>query len=128
LLSFEEFSAGNYTVGRGYDPGSLLGDRGLGMQAEVRFGSVYPRSPKDFAVEGYAFFDHARISNRDRLFVDDSARRLSSIGAGARASFDRFFLDAAFALPLSHVGPLDKKPDPRILISLTTRLWPWSVQ
>ena len=35
LLSFEEFSAGNYTVGRGYDPGALLGDRGFGTQAEI---------------------------------------------------------------------------------------------
>ena len=40
LLSFEEFSAGNYTVGRGYDPGTLLGDSGIGLQAELRFGSA----------------------------------------------------------------------------------------
>ena len=44
LLSFEEFSAGNYTVGRGYDPGALLGDRGFGTQAEIRFGSRIPPS------------------------------------------------------------------------------------
>ncbi|MFL6763913.1 MAG: ShlB/FhaC/HecB family hemolysin secretion/activation protein, partial [Sphingomicrobium sp.] len=39
LLSFEEFSAGNYTVGRGYDPGALLGDSGFGTSAEIRYGS-----------------------------------------------------------------------------------------
>jgi hemolysin activation/secretion protein len=128
LLSFEEFSAGNYTVGRGYDPGSLLGDRGIGVQAEIRAGSVYPRSPKSVGVEGYAFFDHARISNRDRLFVDDSSRKLSSVGAGARASWNRFFVDAAVAVPLTRVGLDNKKPDPRFLISLTTRLLPWSVR
>jgi hemolysin activation/secretion protein len=128
LLSFEEFSAGNYTVGRGYDPGALLGDNGIGVQSEVRVGSVYPRSPKDVAIEGYGFVDYARIHNKDRLFVDDSSRHLTSIGAGARASFNRFFLDAAVAVPLTHVGLLDKKPDPRFLISLTTRLWPWSVR
>jgi hemolysin activation/secretion protein len=44
LLSFEEFSAGNYTVGRGYDPGSLLGDDGVGLQFEARFGSILPTS------------------------------------------------------------------------------------
>ena len=128
LLSFEEFSAGNYTVGRGYDPGTLLGDRGIGVQAEIRAGSVYPRSPKSVGVEGYAFFDHARIGNRDRLFVDDSSRRLSSAGAGARASWNRFFVDAAVAVPLTRVGLDNKKPDPRFLISLTTRLLPWSVR
>ena len=41
LLSFEEFSAGNYTVGRGYDPGALLGDRGWGTQAEIRYGEPH---------------------------------------------------------------------------------------
>jgi hemolysin activation/secretion protein len=128
LLSFEEFSAGNYTVGRGYDPGTLLGDRGIGVQSEVRVGSVYPKSPKDLAIEGYGFFDYARISNKDRLFLDESSRHLSSVGAGARASFSRFYLDAAVAIPLTHVGPFDKKPDPRFLLSLTTRLWPWSVR
>jgi hemolysin activation/secretion protein len=128
LLSFEEFSAGNYTVGRGYDPGTLLGDRGIGVQAEIRAGSIYPRSPKSLGLEGYAFFDHARIHNQDRLFVDESSRKLSSVGAGARASWNRFFLDAALALPLTHVGLENKKPDPRFLVSLTTRLWPWSVR
>jgi hemolysin activation/secretion protein len=128
LLSFEEFSAGNYTVGRGYDPGSLLGDRGIGIQSEIRIGSLYPSSPRRAGLEGYGFFDYARISNRDRLFVDESSRHLSSVGAGARASFDRFYVDAALAVPLSHVGLLDEKPDPRLLISLTTRLWPWSVR
>ena len=115
LLSFEEFSAGNYTVGRGYDPGTLLGDRGIGVQAEIRAGSVFPRSRKSVGLEGYAFFDHARIGNKDRLFVDDSSRKLSSVGAGARASWNRFYVDAAVALPLTHVGLENKKPDPRFL-------------
>ncbi|MEO5972033.1 MAG: ShlB/FhaC/HecB family hemolysin secretion/activation protein [Sphingomicrobium sp.] len=126
LLSFEEFSAGNFTVGRGYDPGSLLGDRGIGVQAEVRLGSLVPAGPRTPAFQGYAFFDHARISNRDRLFVQESARRLSSIGAGLRTVFRGFNLDAAYAIPLKRVGPFDEKPDHRLLISLTTRLWPWS--
>jgi hemolysin activation/secretion protein len=128
LLTFEEFSAGNYTVGRGYDPGTLLGDRGIGVQTEIRIGSVYPRSPRQVGIEGYGFFDYASIRNKDRLFVDESSRHLSSVGGGARLSWNRFFLDAALALPLTHVGLLDKKPDPRFLVSLTTRLWPWSVR
>lgn len=128
LLSFEEFSAGNYTVGRGYDPGALLGDRGIGAQAEIRFGSLVPRTARSVAVEGYAFFDRARIDNLDRLFVVDSSERLSSIGGGARIAFNRFALDAALAVPLTRVGLFDEKPDPRVLISLTSRLWPWSLR
>jgi hemolysin activation/secretion protein len=125
LLSFEEFSAGNYTVGRGYDPGALLGDMGFGTQAEIRYGSRVPLSANKPAVEGYAFWDHAIVRNRDKLLPVIGRDHLNSIGAGARINWDRFILDAGVAVPLTHVGPLNSRPDPRVLISLTTRLWPW---
>lgn len=128
LLSFEQFSVGNYTVGRGYDPGSLLSDRGWGTQAEVRFGSSVPKSPSAAAVEAYLFWDHAKVTSLDRLFVADQPNRLDSVGGGARISFNRFTLDAGLAVPLSRVGIPQRKPDPRFLVSLTTRLWPWSIQ
>ena len=125
LLSFEEFSAGNYTVGRGYDPGALLGDRGFGTQAEIRYGSRIPLSARRPAIEGYAFWDHALVRNRDKLLPFIGREHLNSVGAGARVNWDRFILDAGVAVPLTHIGPLNKRPDPRVLISLTTRLWPW---
>jgi len=126
LLSFEEFSVGNYTVGRGYDPGALLGDRGWGTQAEIRFGSRIPTSATAAALEAYAFWDHAKVKNLDRLVEDEGSNHANSIGAGARINFDRFAVDTALAFPLTRVGLLDERPDARWLISLTTRLWPWS--
>jgi hemolysin activation/secretion protein len=126
LLSFEEFSAGNYTVGRGYDPGTLIGDRGWGTQLEIRYGTTIQQSARRPAIEGYLFWDHARVSNYDKLFVIDQSNKLHSVGGGARVTFDRFMLDAAVAVPLTRVGLFDEKPDPRFLISLNTRLWPWS--
>jgi len=126
LLSFEQFSAGNYTVGRGYDPGVLLGDEGFGTQAEMRFGSRIPASATKPGIEGYAFWDHAGVHNRDELVVTPGRKHLDSVGAGARIAFDRFALDAALAIPLTHAGIDNRRPDPRLLISLTTRLWPWS--
>jgi len=128
LLSFEEYSAGNYTVGRGYDPGTLIGDRGFGTQAEIRFGSRVQRSPKRPAIEGYAFWDYARISNLDRLTILDQSNHVNSVGAGARIGFGRFALDATLAIPLTRVGLFNEKPDPRFLVSLTSRLWPWSIR
>ena len=125
LFSFEEFSAGNYTVGRGYDPGALLGDKGFGSQAEIRYGSRIPVSAKKPGVEGYAFWDHALVRNRDNTVVVAGREHLNSIGAGARVNWDRFILDAALAVPLTRIGPLNKRPDTRILVSLTSRLWPW---
>lgn len=128
LFSFEEFSAGNYTVGRGYDPGALLGDRGWGTQAEVRVGTRIPKAANKAAVEGYAFWDHARVSNLGRLLDIDQSRHLDSMGGGARVTFDRFTLDGALAVPLTRIGAPGQKPPVRFLISLTTRLWPWSYQ
>ena len=125
LLSFEEFAAGNYTVGRGYDPGALLGDRGWGTRAEIRAGSTIPVSAGRPAGEAYLFLDHARVSDMDGQLVRGS-RRLNSAGGGVRVAYDRFWLDAALAVPLSRIGVPEKRPDPRFLVSLTTRVWPWS--
>ena len=125
LFSFEEFSAGNYTAGRGYDPGTLLGESGIGLQAELRYGSAIPERPDRFALEPYLFFDHAWVWNEDRLFVIPR-QELSSIGAGLRAAYgDRFRVDALIAVPLDRAGLQASKGDPRFLISFTTRLWPW---
>lgn len=128
LLSFEQFSVGNYTVGRGYDPGALLSDRGWGTQAEIRIGSTVPSSPSKAAVEGYLFWDHAKVKSLERLFVVDQPDHLDSVGGGARITFNRFALDAGLAIPLSRMGIPARKPGPRFLVSLTTRLWPWSMQ
>ncbi|HEV2748050.1 MAG TPA: ShlB/FhaC/HecB family hemolysin secretion/activation protein [Allosphingosinicella sp.] len=128
LLSFEEYSAGNYTIGRGYDPGSLLGDRGFGVQAEVRFGSIIPAAAKRFSVQPYVFVDAAWVENEDIGNAKDIRQNLSSVGGGVRALFgDRVQLDVALAVPLERAGMLVReRPDPRLLVSLTTRLWPWS--
>ena len=100
------------------DPGALLGDMGFGTQAEIRFGSRIPVSARKPAFEGYAFWDHAIVRNLDRLVVTTGSQHLNSVGGGALVNFDRFALDAALAIPLTRVGLFDKKPDPRLLISL----------
>ena len=128
LLSFEQFAAGNYTAGRGYDPGTLLGDMGFGTQAEIRIGSLVPASASKPAMEGYTFWDHALVRNRGNLVVIPGSDHLDSVGGGARVNFSRFALDAAVAVPLTRVGLNRKRPGARFLVSLTTRLFPWSYQ
>jgi hemolysin activation/secretion protein len=125
LQSFEDFAAGNYTAGRGYDPGTLLGDRGFGTQLELRYGTRIPISASRPAIEGYVFWDHAQVGHYGSPIVITQRQHLDSIGAGARVNWNRFVLDAGLAVPLTHVGPFNDKPDPRLLVSLTTRLWPW---
>lgn len=133
LLSYEEFSAGNYTAGRGYDPGTLVGDSGVGFQAEVRYGNPNPQARDRFAFQPYAFFDAAWVWNkRDGVSGSES---LYSAGAGIRAAYgDRFRIDATLAVPLKSlsqlavdpINPVNRRPDPRFLISFTTRLVPWT--
>jgi hemolysin activation/secretion protein len=126
LLSFEQFAAGNYTVGRGYDPGAILGDRGFGTQLEMRYGSRVAQSASEPAVEGYVFWDQAEVSNRDHVSSTGGKEHLHSIGTGLRISWQRFTLDTGLAIPLSRVGFANREPNPRLLVSLTTRLWPWT--
>lgn len=129
LPSFEEFSAGNYTIGRGYDPATIVGDRGAGFQAELRFGRLAPQTATDLQVQPYLFFDAAWVRNRDRLFVTGGEEDLQSAGAGVRAIYgDRIQLDVTFAVPLARAGLQADTPDPRLLISLTTRVLPWSLR
>ena len=129
LLGFEQFSAGNYTAGRGYDPGTLLGDRGIGLQGELRFGSLVPRGPRTVTVEPYAFFDQAWVWNEAGLAGPVPRQELTSFGGGVRAVVgDQVRVDLAYARPLDHVGPNGRKPDSRVLLSLSTRLWPWSLR
>ena len=128
LFAFEEYSAGNYTVGRGYDPGTLLGDSGIGFQAELRFGRAWPRERDGVAVQAYLFHDRAWVWNEDRL-APATRDRLSSAGGGVRAAWgDRARLDLTLAVPLDRAGLQAERPDPRLLLSFTTRLWPWSLR
>jgi hemolysin activation/secretion protein len=125
LLSYEEFSAGNYTVGRGYDPGTLTGDSGVGLSGEVRYGTGIPRIGRDVALQPYAFVDSAWVWNkRDQV---SGSENLVSAGGGLRLTFrDRFRLDATLAVPLKRAGAQNERGDARLLISLTTRLAPWT--
>lgn len=138
LLAFEEFSTGNYTVGRGYDPGALTGDSGLGLQAEMRFGSLVPHRIDGWAIQPFAFFDVARVWNQDKrsLFPVDP-QSLYSAGAGARTRWgNRARLDAFvaaplksvsyFADPVSQTGLRKVEGDVRFLVSLTVNLFPWT--
>jgi hemolysin activation/secretion protein len=127
LLSFEQYSAGNYTIGRGYDPGTLLADRGIGFQAEIRYGSLVAPAAGKLAWQIFAFLDGARVSEAGRIPTLTGGRSLVSAGGGLRAALgDGARLEAVLAVPLERAGVPAARGDPRLLLSLTTRLWPWS--
>jgi len=123
LLSFEEYTAGNYTVGRGYDPATLAGDSGVGVAAELRGPRLSPLKQSNLLVQPYVFADAAWVWNKN--FGGDP-EHLMSLGGGLRAELgDRLYLDAAVAVPTEKAGLLNRRGDTRFLLTLTSRLLPW---
>jgi hemolysin activation/secretion protein len=122
LLAYEEFSGGNFTIGRGFDPGTIIGDSGVGVALEARYGSFVPANTKAFALQPFAFFDAAWVWNKDAAFNGLNPQKLFSAGAGVRVAYgDVARLDVTMAMPLNRGGFLAQKPDPRLLVSLTTQ-------
>jgi hemolysin activation/secretion protein len=123
LLNFDEFSVGNLTIGRGYDPGSNSGDRAVGASVELRAKVV--RSPR-FTVEAFAFYDAVRIWNLDRNSTENN-RALRSYGGGGRMVLPgAMLLEVTYARPTDLALSFDKAPPPdRVLVSLTMQLIPF---
>ena len=126
VLSFEEFAGGNFTIGRGYDPGVIVGDDGAGFQVELRGPQISPIKETDFSFQPFVFFDAAWTWDDGR---PGDPQRLSSVGGGVRARIDnRFRLDLTIAVPTERTGLLTDTPDPRILFTFTTLLLPWGAR
>ena len=122
LLSFEEFTAGNYTVGRGYDPATLSGDSGAGVLLELRGPRLMPIKQSKLTVQPFIFGDAAWAWNKND---GRGAEHLKSAGGGLRAELsDRFRLDGTVAVPLEHAGFDNRKGNVRMLVTLTGRILP----
>ena len=118
LLTFEEYSVGNYTIGRGYDPSVTSGDSALAARVQPSITVPIGRT----TVEPYTFLDAVRIWNEDAL-TSERRRSLVSIGVGARVYIaDKLAIDAAYAHPFDK--PLNlpglKRASDRFLLSITT--------
>lgn len=126
LPAFEEYAAGNYSIGRGYNPGAILGDRGIGLSAEIRYGSLMPKQTSSPAIQPYVFTDVAWTWNRDPSRRATNPDQLWSAGGGLRAVLgSRLQGDVFVAVPLEKPD-FAPRGDVRVLFSLTARLFPWS--
>jgi len=123
LLSYEQFSGGNYTIGRGYDPGAVIGDSGVAAQFETFVGSQIPDTPDGIAVQPFAFVDYAGVWTNN---IADDYADIFSVGGGLRATIGRqAVLDISGAVPLERAPFATSKGDIRLLMSLTVQLVPW---
>ncbi|KQZ65473.1 hemin transporter [Sphingopyxis sp. Root1497] len=122
LLAYEEFSGGNFTVGRGFDPGTVIGDSGVAVSVEARYGSLVPANTESGALQPFVFFDAAWVWNKDLAFAGLNPQKLYSAGGGIRLAYgDVGRLDLTVAVPLNRAGFLTQKPEPRFLLNFTTQ-------
>lgn len=127
VLAYEQVAGGNFTVGRGYDPGSHTGDSGYGLTNEVRIGSLIPKSVRATAVQAYAFLDADWVWNHASDRRQYNPESIYSAGGGVRVAWgEHMFVDAGVAVPLKTLVGEAGLRDVRFLINLTARLVPWS--
>jgi hemolysin activation/secretion protein len=86
LINGELVSFGGIGIGRGYDPGAITGDRGIGGSAELRYdqavGSQYLLS-----AEPYVYFDAGQTWYIQRGGAVDPSlidQNIQSVGGGVR--------------------------------------------
>jgi hemolysin activation/secretion protein len=100
LITGEQISFGGLGIGRGYDPGGITGDHGIGGSAELRYDALLSNAVV-LALEPYVYFDTAHTWYIQRGAAIDSALRnqsLASVGGGIRASLP---YDATLGLEVS---------------------------
>ncbi|QJU57727.1 ShlB/FhaC/HecB family hemolysin secretion/activation protein [Sphingomonas sp. AP4-R1] len=122
LLNFEEFSLGNLSIGRGYDPGSNSGDRAIGLQNELRFDLPILRA---LPIQLFGFGDIVWLRNLDEN-TTEGKRTLRSAGGGVRATLPgRLLFEITYAHPFDRALSFDDRPPPaRVLASLTAQFAP----
>ena len=125
VYGFERFALGNYTVGRGYEPGVLTGDDGAAVSLELRHDAITLSEDWKLAVQPYVFADAGWAWSRGVGPALANPVSLVSAGGGGRFILsDRARLDLGGAVALKDAGPV-RAGDVRLLLTFTTRLLPW---
>ncbi len=81
LIAGEQIAFGGTQIGRGYDPGSITGDHGIGGSLEFRYNWRIAEPPVDL-VQPYVFFDAAATWYLNDPTLPDQS--IESVGGGVR--------------------------------------------
>lgn len=85
LPSGELISFGGPSLGRGYDPSLVAGERGLGMLLELRYGLPVHLGKVTDGVTLYGFGDWARATSMATATSPEQTDKISSAGFGVRS-------------------------------------------
>lgn len=124
LLSSEEFGFGGNSMGRGYNPSEIAGDRGIAASLEIRGKRISFPENINLTFQPYGFFDIGKVWNID--FGDTTAMSAASAGAGIRFDINNIWnSDVSLAFPLTRAAENPPKyaheEGPRFLFSLSRK-------
>jgi len=121
LLANEEYAVGNFTIGRGYEPGQLSGDTALAAAFDFVLGPYSPGDAAGFTLQPYAFIDAAKVSNEDPLA--EKSRHVTSQGLGVIVDLtDNLSADIIWANADKKVSALSPKaPGNTVLVQTSWR-------
>lgn len=121
LASYNKFSFGGSSFGRGYEPGIIEGDSGVALLLEPRWTYYFADST---ALQLFAFFDWGRVWERESPWGAPDSDEGSSVGAGVRFQghagpdiLPDFQITAFVGQPLERAGD-DKGNTPRFVVQL----------
>lgn len=119
LFSSEEFGLGGRQIGRGYDTGEILGEKGYGVSLELQY-----TAPEIWGITSqlYGFYDTGEVWNRDKADENTANENpnLSSDGIGARFFWNNALsINLEIAKPLGRIPANEVKKEPRYLMGLS---------
>ncbi len=134
LAAGESIAFGGPFIGRGFDPASIVGDRGWGGLLELRYDSDVNVMPTIGKIQFYASYDHAHTRVSQFQFLNRSANPVGfEPGGGTEATLSsrafgmRFpllkdnLIDLQFANAHRDIRGEDLRSSPRILLSALIR-------
>ena len=120
LLQPEQYTIGNLSIGRGYQPGANYGDNALAVASELRFGPF--NSPLHSRIEPFMFYDFAKLWTISPGAHQE--RYIDAAGAGLRLELpNKWHVELSYAVPLrAPLGLGEPVPHGRFLLNLTVGL------
>ncbi len=115
LVAYEEMAVGDLTIGRGYEPAVLSGDRQVSGEAKLQTKPL--RVLKGVTISPFAFGDVSYVQNLD---IGSSSRVLRSAGAGLEVRLPYGIqAQVAWAQPFDKPFPTSpNKPAQRLLVQV----------
>lgn len=122
LPSIEEMSVGELTIGRGFEPGAVIGDSGFGYSIELRFKPPSVEAWWLNDLKFYTFYDYAQVWDRGNpTAAPNGFEFVESVGIGARFQmFNTLFGDIYLAIPKSKaLSTTSRRPHSTVKFTIT---------